>query len=331
MTAIPWLFGSHYENPYRAYHLVSRRRNAPLRCPSIADLPLPPPNRSGWPWTEDSPRLPDTMPNGSAWPLVSIVTPSYNQGQFIEETIRSVLLQGYPNLEYVVIDGGSTDGTLDVIRKYEPWLTQWVSEPDNGQADAIGKGFALATGELLAWLNSDDCYLPEALPRVASFFSKVPDMVFASGDVLFVDANGIPLKRIFAVQPIGLVSANLGVHRWPQQGCFWRRAVYEDIGGIDKSLRFCMDFDLFVRLASAYPARCHRLPGPPIGTFRLHDEAKSSTILDVAETEKRALIEKYGRHQSRLSRGLLKMLWILWRLPAVCRATAFRFRVLSSR
>ncbi len=294
-----------------------------MPSPTLSQLPPPPPGRTGWPWTEESPRLPDTMPDGSPWPRVSIVTPSYNQGQFIEETIRSVLLQGYPDLEYIIIDGGSTDGTLEVIHRYEPWLTHWVSESDNGQSDAIGKGFALATGDILAWLNSDDCYLPEALPRVASFFARVPEVTFVSGDILLVDADGAPLKRIYAVRPIGLVSANLGVHRWPQQGCFWSRATYEEVGGIDRSLKFCMDFDLFARFALAYPSRCRRLPGPPSGTFRVHDEAKSSTILDVAETEKRALIERYGRHQSTLRRGLLKVLWILWRLPAVCRATAF--------
>src|ERR1700738_1526878 len=110
---------------------------------------------TGWPWTTETPRLPAVRPDGSRWPRITIVTPSFNQGQFIEETIRSVLLQGYPNLEYIIIDGGSTDNTVEIIKKYEPWIACWVSEKDRGQSDALNKGFARATGQILAWLCSD--------------------------------------------------------------------------------------------------------------------------------------------------------------------------------
>ena len=105
-----------------------------MHCPTLAELPPPPPDKTGWPWSEESPPLPATMPDGSPWPRISIVTPSYNQGQFIEETIRSVLLQGYPNLEYIVMDGGSTDNSVEIVRNYNSWLAYWVSEPDRGQA-----------------------------------------------------------------------------------------------------------------------------------------------------------------------------------------------------
>src|SRR5262245_29806610 len=129
-----------------------------MRCPNLSDLPSPPPNRQGWPWTQEgAPRLDGTP--GECWPRISIVTPSYNQGRFLEETIRSVLLQGYPDLEYIVIDGGSADDSVEIIRKYERWLSFWVSERDRGQVDAINKGLRRCSGVLRNWLNSDDFLL----------------------------------------------------------------------------------------------------------------------------------------------------------------------------
>jgi GT2 family glycosyltransferase len=250
------------------------------------------------------------MPSGVPWPRITIVTPSYNQAEFIEETIRSVLLQGYPDLEYIIMDGGSTDGSVDIINRYEPWLSDVRIGPDGGQAAGIGEGLRRATGEILAWLNSDDRYRPGAFQRVASFFANHPKVVFGNGDVNYIDADGHFVERIWATRPTHFVTANLGIHCWPQQGCFWRRWAYEQAGGIDTSLQFCMDRDLFLRLARIGPSR--RIPGPPLADFRIHGQAKSSTILDIAKQESEALITKYGNPRIRSKERLLRILWWFW-------------------
>ena len=288
-----------------------------MRCPTLSELPPPLPGKTGWPWREQSPPAPDVMPDGSPWPRISIVTPSYNQGEFIEETIRSVLLQGYPDLEYIIMDGGSTDGSVQITRRYEPWLSYLHIGPDGGQAAAIADGLERATGEVLAWLNSDDRYRPAALARVASFFTDHPKVVFGNGDVNFIDTEGNLVERIWAIRPTRFLTANLGVHCWPQQGCFWRRRAYEQAGGIDEGLQFCMDRDLFLRLAETGPSR--RIPGPPLADFRIHDQAKSSTILSIADEESHALIAKYGNRRIRSNTRLLRRLWRLWCQPTVIR------------
>src|SRR5688500_17087320 len=127
---------------------MNNRPSSPMK------LPEPPPGRTGWPWTSEAAQLPARMSNGQPWPRITIVTPSYQQGRFLEETIRSVLPQGYPNLEYLVIDGGSSDESVEVIKRYEPWLSYWASEKDRGQTHAIAKGLERATGEIFQWINS---------------------------------------------------------------------------------------------------------------------------------------------------------------------------------
>lgn len=289
-----------------------------MKKQDLAKLPLPSASRTGWPWTEENPQLPNKMPNGSPWPRLSIVTPSYNQAQFLEETIRSVLLQGYPNLEYIIMDGGSTDGSVKIIHRYEPWLSYVHIGPDGGQAAAIAEGFKQATGDVLAWINSDDLYRPGAFSRAAQFFAANPNVALGSGDVNLIDVNGNLIRRIYAVRSSFFLTANLGRHRWPQQGCFWTRSAYEQVGGVDTRLAFCMDRDLFLRLARDNISR--RIPGPPLADFRQHDLAKSSTIKDIQRTESTNLIRKYGNPRIAQHKRLLSYFWILWTTPAYFRA-----------
>lgn len=241
-----------------------------MRCPALSELPLPPPGRTGWPWTEESPQLPDSRPNGSPWPRVSVVTPSYNQAQFIEETIRSVLLQGYPDLEYIIVDGGSTDGSVDVIRKYEPWLACWFNEPDEGQSDALNKGFRRATGSILAWLNSDDCYLPSILPERVCTLVNDPELVLVYGDCHRVDEAGERINT-WGTGPVTASSLLLDGNQIPQQSTFIRAAALTAIGGIDRSLHYMMDFALWLRLSLVGGLKY--VPGP-VANFRKHRGSK---------------------------------------------------------
>jgi len=211
-----------------------------MQCPRIQDIPPPTHRGKGWPWTEEeSPYLPNAMPDGRPWPRISVVTPSYNQGEFIEETIRSVLLQGYYNLEYIIIDGGSTDQSVDMIKKYEPWLTHWVTEPDRGQAQAINKGFKRATGEIVAWINSDDVYFPGVLAIVAKFFSQKHTSDIIYGDCVFVDKEG-KLVRKNRASNFDMKSF-LGKQAIPQPSMFIKKLTLSQVGYLDEKLNYAFD------------------------------------------------------------------------------------------
>jgi len=203
-------------------------------------------------------------------PLVSIVTPSYNQARFLEETLLSVQRQDYPRIEHIVVDGGSTDGSVDVIRRHESRLARWVSERDNGQSDAIRKGFTMADGRIFAWLNSDDTLMPGAVGVVVRELTRDPALGLVYGDRLQVDARGN------VVGTVRLPSHRRAMFRRnftiPQETAFFRRTHYEAVGGIDVGLHFAMDFDLWVRLSAAAPMR--HLP-VFLGCYRRHDTSKS--------------------------------------------------------
>jgi len=241
--------------------------------PNLNILPAPPIENHGWPWTEESRQLPDTMPDGSSWPKISIVTPSYNQGQFIEETIRSVLLQGYPNLEYIIIDGGSTDNSVEIIRRYEPWLHYWTSEIDEGQSDAINKGFQLSNGEVIAWLNSDDFYMPGAIHKVICSFLNNHNQGLIYGDVEIINENGKHLGK-FTGSQTNAKKLLLEGNTIPQPAAFIRLSDLNRTGGLDKNLDYVMDYDLWIRLALVSPLSY--IPSN-LAVFRRHENSKSTS------------------------------------------------------
>jgi glycosyltransferase involved in cell wall biosynthesis len=207
------------------------------------------------------------------WPRITVVTPCFNQGPYLERTIRSVLLQGYPNLEYYIMDAGSTDETVDVIRKYEPWLAGWVSEPDKGQADAINKGWARGTGELLAWINSDDWYAPGVLRAVGRAFASQGQPKWLATNVMNVwESRDAP--KLVIQKPMDAVSC-LGRHGYSmhQPGMFWHRDLVEAYGPFDTSLHFSFDHDFWVyALLQGFEPLCLDLTG---AYFLLHDTSKT--------------------------------------------------------
>lgn len=260
-----------------------------MTSPLLNQLPAPPTGKAGWPWTETSSTLPD---NGSGWPRISIVTPSYNQGEYIEAAIRSVLLQNYPNLEYFIMDGGSSDDSVDIMRRYEQWLTQWVSEPDRGQSHAINKGLDQGTGEIYAWLNSDDMLLPDALWHVAQAYRQQPEAAAWAGTCHLVRADGRIIK---SVAPRGLNRDSLADWFYGgfffQPSCFFSARAWQAIGGVDESLNFAMDFDLALRLAEQ--GRYVLLP-EALSAALIHEEAKTQALRPEMHAETMYVQMKYG-------------------------------------
>ncbi len=208
-------------------------------------------------------------------PTISIVTPSYNQGEYVERTVRSVLLQRYPNLEYVLMDGGSTDNTMDVLAPYLDRFTHHQSAPDGGQSEAVRNGFEHTSGEIMAWLNSDDVLAPGALDFVADYFAKNPGVDAIYSNRVIVDADDTAIAYwVLGEHDDWLMS------RWdliPQETCFWRRSLYEKAGPVDDSYRFALDYELFTRFME-----CGRMERVQrfLGAFRMHDESKTIQQLE---------------------------------------------------
>jgi glycosyltransferase involved in cell wall biosynthesis len=237
-----------------------------------------PSKKSGWPWQGGSRLLPKQL-NGADWPKISIVTPSLNQSTYLESTIRSVLLQNYPALEYIVIDGGSSDESLEIIQKYEPWLSYWTSAPDKGQYWAINKGFAKSNGRIMGWLNSDDMLLPGALWVIASIFAQF------SGEVRWITGHPAVWDRYDRLVGIGNTQRYLkcllqcgcyegrGLGWIQQESTFWRRSLWEEAGGaLSTNWPLAADYELWLRFSRHSPLySVHHT----IGGFRQHSDQKT--------------------------------------------------------
>lgn len=246
-----------------------------MRCPSLSDLPPAPPEKSGWPWTEESPRLPISMPDCRSWPRISIVTPSYQQGPFIEETLRSVLLQGYPDIEYVVMDGGSKDESLSIIEKYSRCLTHFSSERDKGQSDALNKGFRKTTGAILGWLNSDDVLTPGTLESVAVEAAKeiqLPKLLAGTSE--YRDVSGS--KVIYDVSNVPSTMEELFDYAYgcyfAQPSVFFTRSAWATAGELNTDLHFTMDLEYWIRVTSI--GSIHKI-NRKLSWMRMHEDAKT--------------------------------------------------------
>ena len=200
----------------------------------------------------------------------SIITPSFNQADYLEETINSVLEQNYLQVEYMIVDGASSDGSVGIIKKHSEHLTWWVSEIDAGQADAINKGFSRATGEIIAWLNSDDVYLPDTLAKVAELFEKNPDAGIIYGDVLSIDGEGNPINvQRFSPYKVDDLAAFKIIS---QPAVFMRRSILEQAGHLDLNYHFLLDHHLWLRMAQIAPMI---YTPETLAKARYHDDAKN--------------------------------------------------------
>jgi glycosyltransferase involved in cell wall biosynthesis len=209
-------------------------------------------------------------------PLVSIVTPSFNQAQFLEETICSVLDQDYPNIEYIIMDGGSTDSSLEIIKKYQSKLAGWISEPDRGQTDAINKGFERASGEILAWINSDDTYQPGAVSEAVEYFKSHTGTGLVYGDANLIDEEGKIIGK-FPARQTDYPRLRRGYVHIPQQSSFFSGNIWKRVGPLDPSFHFAMDYDLWVRIARVAPIMYVQRTW---ANFRIHNQGKT-TLEDV--------------------------------------------------
>ncbi len=272
---------------------------------NLSDLPAAPPGKTGWPWTSDGTitgsssdaGFGDQNPTGGAmagWPKFSIITPSFRRADFLEKTIRSVLLQHYPNLEYIIVDGGSQDGSVELIKKYGDHLAYWVSEPDQNQADALNKGLRRCTGDFIAFINSDDFYLPGALRRVAHLLLEHPEAGWISGVIRYEDGEGNYLYSK-QIPPLPKERSDW-IDRWPtfQPACFWRSECFQRAGEFRVDLPYTFDTEFTIRLPfhDLFP-----LPVDQHFSVRvLHGDTKQQTNPEIYPREAQMYYPDFAKH-----------------------------------
>jgi glycosyltransferase involved in cell wall biosynthesis len=230
------------------------------------------------------------VPSDPLNPRISIVIPSLNQGRFIEETILSILGQPWPDIELIVIDGGSTDETLDIIRKYAPSIAFWISEPDRGQADAINKGLRKATGDIVTWFGADDVYADGIFAAIAAAWLRNPNAIYAAPVANFYARGREQLVRPFGLSIENVVQYWKRQSRWHDPGLFWSRKVIDAVGELDSSLHYAFDFDFLIRALQHAPVEYvdHVAAG-----FRLHESSKSIAQTEAMMAETAAVSRRY--------------------------------------
>jgi glycosyltransferase involved in cell wall biosynthesis len=254
-----------YREEYLAKGLELPLRPVKTPLPGLLKaFPGAPKDKTGWPWTEQVD--PSIYARHTNWPKLTIVTPSYNQAQFIEQTVRSVLLQNYPNLEYIVIDGGSTDNTREILEKYSPWLSYWQSEKDNGQSHAINVGFSLATGAYRAWINSDDYYLNGAFLKVIKAFLAY-NVSFVYGYALNYNVYS---QQFSPVKVLPVLDYFIRLPWLAQPSCFWAAAIHQPIW---EQLHCSLDYELWLRMVKG---NTRKLLKEPLSVATTHANAKTS-------------------------------------------------------
>ncbi len=261
------------ESGHGLEHDAATQPGASRETPLRGSLPVTPGETRGWPFTDASREHSQWLDRGGNFPRISIVTPSYNQAPFLEQTLQSVLRQDYPNLEYIVMDGGSTDASVDIIRNYSPWLNHWTSAPDDGQSDAINKGFAASSGEILGWLNSDDFLAPATLFKVAEAFSAAPELGAVVGIGHKIDRRGRPFysplpEKVTSKSLLGWCDGN----NFMQPACFFSRAAWQAGGPLRTDLDYCMDLALWFRIAEGFE---FKVLNETLAFINTHLEAKT--------------------------------------------------------
>lgn len=237
------------------------------------------------------------------FPKISVITPSFNQAEYLERTIKSVLDQKYPNLEFIIIDGGSNDGSVEIIKKYSSNLHYWVSEPDHGQAHAINKGLKIATGEWVCWQNSDDIFYPDSFISIAKVIKRIPNLELIIGDINLIEHDGDVIREMRYVKPTynsliaeGMVLTN--------QAAFWRKSLHESIGYLDEELHYGFDYEWFLRMLKHFHNTYHI--NQIIGALRYHPDTKTSNYQTKFDAE-------YGLILKDIERSKWKKLYYLLR------------------